>query len=237
MTTLARNFVVRQWPWLGFIVSLMLFVPSPALDLWASSQFYRAGEGFFLGNTAIPMLVYHGTGEVIGGLGLAMIALLALSCFKAARLRWPFLQTQRGVLAFLVLALILGPGIITHSIFKNHWGRPRPIQIAEFGGAGHYVPPFVPSKQCRTNCSFYSGHAAAGFYLMAFSFVARNRRRWLFAGIALGSAVGLVRIIQGAHFLSDVVFCGYAIWAWSWLLHRGMLRMGWLPPPINTARR
>lgn len=225
----------RYWPFLPFLLAVALLVPSPALDLWAAHLFYKPDEGFHLGSAPLAKLIYHGTAEVIILIALTNIFLLVLGYLPPAARKWPQLLKERGVLWFLILGLILGPGIITHSIFKNQWGRPRPIQIAEFGGAGHYVPPFVPSNQCRKNCSFYSGHAAAGFYLMAFSFVTRRSRRWLFAGIVLGSAVGVVRMMQGAHFLSDVVFCGYAIWAWSWMLHYFMRRVGWLQP-LDTIR-
>lgn len=61
------------------------------------------------------------------------------------------------------------------------------------------------------NCSFVSGHAALGFYTIALAWVVRRRRRlWLAVGIGVGALVGLGRLLQGGHFLGDVVF---AFWA------------------------
>jgi lipid A 4'-phosphatase len=48
-----------------------------------------------------------------------------------------------------------------------------------------------------------------GFYFIAFALAFPRRRwRWLGLGLGLGAAIGLVRILQGGHFLSDVVFSG-----------------------------
>src|SRR5262249_5348677 len=58
--------------------------------------------------------------------------------------------------------------------------------------------------------SFPSGHAAAGFYLMSLAFVGyrigSKKLMWTGAGLGLigGGGLGLVRMAQGAHFLTDV---------------------------------
>jgi membrane-associated phospholipid phosphatase len=67
------------------------------------------------------------------------------------------------------------------------------------------------SDQCQTNCSFVAGEAASIFMLFfAIAFLARGRQRkmLLMAGIAAGLAAGMIRVAQGGHFLSDVVFAG-----------------------------
>jgi lipid A 4'-phosphatase len=51
-----------------------------------------------------------------------------------------------------------------------------------------------------------------GFYFIAFAWVFRDRR-WLWFGILLGAAVGLGRMLQGRHFLSDVVFAYWVVYA------------------------
>jgi lipid A 4'-phosphatase len=52
-----------------------------------------------------------------------------------------------------------------------------------------------------------------GFYLAAVGLAfPRHRRAWLVAGLAAGSAIGLLRLAQGAHFLSDIVFAGMLTW-------------------------
>jgi lipid A 4'-phosphatase len=45
----------------------------------------------------------------------------------------------------------------------------------------------------------------------------------MFAGLGFGLAVGLVRIVQGAHFLSDVAAAGLVVVAVNVLLARFLL--------------
>ncbi|TPW01688.1 MAG: superfamily protein, partial [bacterium] len=120
------------------------------------------------------------------------------------------------------------PGLIVNLILKDHWGRPRPSTIAEFFGPNHYVPPFLISDQCLDNCSFPSGHAALGFWLVAFALLTPpvRRRRALWAALVFGAMVGLVRIAQGGHFLSDVLVSGMIVVGLTCWLHGRMVPGG-----------
>ena len=40
---------------------------------------------------------------------------------------------------FLVVTLALGPGVVTNLILKDHWHRPRPIDVTEFGGSFRFT--------------------------------------------------------------------------------------------------
>jgi lipid A 4'-phosphatase len=114
------------------------------------------------------------------------------------------------VYAYLVLSLALGPGLVVNEIFKNHWGRARPRQIAEFGGTAEFTPPWLPTDQCARNCSFTSGDASVGFWLITVAFLLPDpwRTRAIWASVALGGCVGYARMAKGAHFFSDVVYSG-----------------------------
>ena len=66
-----------------------------------------------------------------------------------------------------------------------------------------------------------------GYYLMVFLFIARKRAGAValgLVGVLTGSVIGLVRIAQGAHFLSDVIFAGLLTVTVAWLLSMLMLR-------------
>ncbi|MFH1755629.1 MAG: phosphatase PAP2 family protein, partial [Candidatus Latescibacterota bacterium] len=113
---------------------------------------------------------------------------------------------------FLVLVMIVGPGLIVNSVFKQNWGRPRPRDLVEFSGGKPYVMVWDKRSPDGGN-SFASGHASTGFYLFTpFFFLRRRSKYWalffLASGLGYGSLIGLARIIQGAHFLSDVVWAG-----------------------------
>jgi len=66
------------------------------------------------------------------------------------------------------------------------------------------------SGSCERNCSFISGEASATFALgFAIVMLARRRRAALMAAaLTAGTLSGLIRMGEGGHFLSDVVFAG-----------------------------
>lgn len=224
----------RPWPlWqrllLGLALLLIGFELLPTLDLMTSGWFWRAdGSGFWLRDSAPAQLVYKGTRYItaliiLGTLGLIVQGLLGRDADARPRARRA---------ALVLLALAIGPGLIVHSLLKDHWGRPRPAQIVDFGGSGHYVPPGVISNQCARNCSFVSGHASAGFMLAAGALLwPRRRRRWLAAGLVAGSLIGAVRIVQGGHFLSDVIGAGVVVISTVLLIETWARARGWLPRP------
>jgi membrane-associated PAP2 superfamily phosphatase len=113
---------------------------------------------------------------------------------------------------FFILLLLLGPGLVVNTILKDNVGRARPRELVEFGGSHRFSQVWQPGDTGR-NSSFPSGHAAVAFYLMAPWFILRGKKRIpavsvLVSGLAFGSLVGATRILQGAHFLSDVVWAG-----------------------------
>jgi lipid A 4'-phosphatase len=184
----------------GALIGVFFWRYLAPLDLWVSGIFYEPGHGFVYSDRPAVEWIYWATFRVVDVLGV-----LILGGLIASIVSWR-LHAWRAPMAFLVLSMILGPGLITNQVFKAHWGRPRPSQIVNFGGSHPYVAPLIISHECDHNCSFVSGHAAAAFWLLTPALVFRRRRRlWWMAGLEWGLLVSAVRIIQGGHFLSDVV--------------------------------
>ncbi|MFZ5466979.1 MAG: phosphatase PAP2 family protein [Pseudomonadota bacterium] len=142
--------------------------------------------------------------------------------------RWP----RRGIGAFLLLSLLLGPGLMVNGVLKEHWGRARPHQVVDFGGQKPFTPALQPADNCASNCSFVSGHSAIGFWWLALG-LAWPAWRWraLLLGVGLGGMLGLARIMQGGHFTSDVVFSFLVVWGTAELLAWIFRRKGWLSSP------
>ncbi len=108
------------------------------------------------------------------------------------------------------------------------------MQIEAFGGPHHFTPAPLPAAECPRNCSFVSGHAALGFSLVAFALLlppGPRRRRGIGAALAFGGVVGLARIAQGAHFLSDVVFAGLLVFGTTALLNWWIVERDGLAAP------
>jgi lipid A 4'-phosphatase len=85
------------------------------------------------------------------------------------------------------------------------WGRARPNDVLPFGGAENFTPWYKIGDSCLTNCSFVSGDSSVGFLLIVFYFITK-KNIYLYLSLVFGSFLGLIRIIAGGHFFSDIVF-------------------------------
>ncbi len=147
---------------------------------------------------------------------VVLLGMLALGGFVLAFLIEP-LRPQRRVLLFVALSLTLAPASVT--TLKTVSNKHCPWDLADYGGLVPYTRLFdtTPSGIKSGHC-FPAGHASTGFALMAFYFVGRARgsrraaRNGLAAGLLAGSALGLGRIAQGAHFLSHTLWSGLVCW-------------------------
>jgi membrane-associated phospholipid phosphatase len=116
-----------------------------------------------------------------------------------------------GTLALgIVLSMVIGPGLIVNFGFKDYYGRPRPKQVEMFGGEMEFHPVLVPGTEKYAR-SFPSGHSAMGFiFVVGFLSGLSLRRRWawwfLIVALAYGSFIGLIRMLQGAHWPSDILW-------------------------------
>jgi len=194
-----------------FFLSAIFFILFPQIDINFSSLFYKEGVGFYLKNEIFAKIIYKFTIISIEIFAMALMIFLILEiAFKK-----DFFNIKKRAIIFLLLSLFLGPGILVNTIFKNSWGRARPAQIKEFGGDKKFTPAFIKTDQCEKNCSFPSGHAAAAFYFLSLAFLFKNKKTKnaiIAAALFWGVLVGFVRIIQGGHFLSDVIFSAFFVY-------------------------
>jgi lipid A 4'-phosphatase len=191
-----------QWSSAAFVVSLILFMGFDDLDIGMAGLFFH--DGRFVGRQAAVEAVRD---------ALKLVYITGLVCAVAGvwfcYVRKQNLLRLSGARWLVVLAtLIVGPGLVANVLLKDQMGRARPSQTEIFGGTKAFTPPLVATNQCEKNCSFVSGEASSLFAMFfGLAMVAGPRARALIAvGIAVGSFAGLIRMSQGAHFLSDVVF-------------------------------
>jgi lipid A 4'-phosphatase len=188
----------------------LVFLLFPAIDLTISGWFYKPQQGFFLGEERLFVFLYDFVPVIVDVFEVVFPIILLLSLVGPLQ---RYLVTYRKPTVYLSLVLLFGPGLLVNGVLKNHWGRARPRQTIMFGGSKTFTAAWMPSNQCKHNCSFTSGHASMGFYFLSFGYpFPRQRRRWLGIGLGLGGLIGLARIAQGAHFISDVVFSFFAIY-------------------------
>jgi membrane-associated PAP2 superfamily phosphatase len=192
---------------LAILAAFTVFFRATDRDLDWERRFYSAPEGWSLARPQ-PWRFFYEWGPapaiLLGTGGLVVFF---------AGLRDPRRARRRAAGLYLALALIAGPGLLVNALLKDHWGRPRPRDLVEFGGSEEYWE-VLERRPGGTGHSFPSGHASSGFFLFAPFFLVRRRsRRWAAAFLAIGLSYGLLlgiaRMGQGAHFASDVV------WAWG----------------------
>jgi len=197
------------WVSLAKITAVMVVLTIPfwvsGLDMAFQTLFFKGGW-FLEANPIIRFLYRWGT---LPGVLLACSALLLLirgGNRDGRRGEW------RRAAAALLITFFLGPGLMINGISKKYTGRPRPREITAFGGNHQYHNVFELGVPGRGH-SFPAGHPSTGFMLFSLYYSLRSRRRrqaraWWGAGMVYGCVMGLGRIIQGAHFLSDVLWSG-----------------------------
>lgn len=213
---------------LTMVASAIVFSLYPEIDLRVSAVFYEASQGFVGERDAFVMSLYKG----VPLMSRAIIIALFIALFAYSIDRGQTGARRRIQVGFLIASLALGPGILIDVLLKDNWGRARPAKVEQFGGTQTFTPALHRTDQCDNNCSFVSGHASAGFYLVSLGFLgnAVARRRWTLIGLSAGALFGFGRITQGGHFLSDIVFSFYATWFAAWIAWVIFRRLGWLPP-------
>jgi membrane-associated PAP2 superfamily phosphatase len=214
----------------GGLVLAIVFTAWPGIDLWASSRFLDA-QGHFVGNEYLWVRVFYVAGRFAGGAYAALsLAVILVGHWRPALV--PFRWRRRAY--SLLWVVLLAAGLAINAGLKEHWGRARPVQVTQFGGERQFSPVLLPTDQCERNCSFSSGHAAAGFVIMSIGLMGpvAVRRRWWWFGVGLGAFASLARVMQGGHFLSDTLFSGWLIWACGWLI-----REAWIAWVARRRRR
>jgi len=202
------------------LAAAAVFTLMPDLDLVVARQFALGDSKFSGGQNGLLLFLRElfktifivCCGVAIAGLAVAVFHRSTQSRTRAAK--W----------LYLILCFSVGPGLVTNVLLKDQWGRARPVQVTEFGGTKRFTPPLIPSDQCARNCSFVSGEAASMFTI--FYSAALIAPPWsgalMIGGTLVGLAAGFVRVTQGGHFLSDVVFAGVLMALVAAGLHRLM---------------
>jgi membrane-associated phospholipid phosphatase len=186
------------------IVVLVVFAIWPGLDLAVADLFFSpdgfAGQGAVArwGRDAFRVTPF-----------VALAAFAGLYLARRFGLEVAYAPSFRAMV-FLAVTMSLGPGVVVNLGFKDHWHRPRPINTEQFGGAQEFRPWYRDDGACYHNCSFVSGEAATGFWMVAPAMVLPPPVRGpaIVAAFAFGVGASWLRLAFGAHYLSDVVLGG-----------------------------
>lgn len=220
------------WMAVPMVALFIVFAVFPEIDMKVSGSVYNAATGgFYLGH---PHWMDYA--DYITSFG-STVALAAVVVWWLIGKGLPVRGKVPGrVVAYLLLAFLIGPVLTISLGFKEHWGRNRPVEVTEFGGAAPFTPYWNTTGKCESDCSFPSGHSSRGFIFMAAAIAAfglgwRYRYAMLAAALAIGVSAATFRIMEGKHFLSDVTLSACIVIYLSWVLFRFMYPESRLPQP------
>lgn len=192
-------------------VALAVWLQGSGWDMRLSAAFYDAGTRHFLagGDGWVELLGHRLTKLVVTGAWLMLLA-------AALAAPWvPALTRYRRVLWTTTLAMGLGPGVVT--LLKDINTHVCPWSLTQFGGTATYSADWFVSRSNAGRC-FPGGHASGGFSLIALAFAGRalgwawlQRAGWMLA-LAAGSLFSVVRMTQGAHFMSHNLWAAAIDW-------------------------
>lgn len=213
-----------MWILLLVLAAVIPFL-TPTLDLKILSWFYHPGAQYPWPHELdrlYRVLYTFGTWPAM------ITALTGLALVVAARYR-PSLVRWRRHAALLFLTLVIGPGFFVNTVFKDHWGRPRPRQVIELGGRMDYQCFYEKGVSGRGK-SFPCGHSSMGYYFVVLYFLARRRKKALallaLAGAAAyGTLIGIARMAAGGHFASDVLWSAVFPCLTAWVLYYFILKI------------
>jgi membrane-associated PAP2 superfamily phosphatase len=196
----------------------LLFGLYPKLDLDLARPFFDPAAGGFRASVDPVLNALRDLSRLIVTL-LAAPAVVAIVGKLVLPRRSMLIPGRAAVL--MVATLALAPGLVTNILLKSHWGRPRPIDVVEFGGDQHFVPWWDPRGDCPTNCSFVAGEPSGAFWTLAPAALVPPAWRPLAyaAALAFGAGIGLLRMAGGGHFFTDVAFSGLFTFLIIWLVH------------------
>jgi lipid A 4'-phosphatase len=199
----------------------VVFAVTP-LDIAVARVFFRpdAADHWAFGKQW-PWSSLYRLGPVIT-LGLFVLGLLAL---MIGRVRRDEFSRVNGV--FLLLGVLIGPGLMINAALKDHWDRPRPRDLVEFGGTLQYTPAPLPAAAGEP---FPSSDCLAGFLYASGWWMWRRRRPvWagssLALGLGLGFTLGLDRMAAGDYFLSEVIWSALLALGLAHVLYYHVLRL------------
>lgn len=188
------------------IIFSLLFYFFPQIDINFSNLFFTGNREFIMSNH--PLGVFYS--KIIMKMLVFICIALGVAYLAGEFMKKPVLGLTRRRVIFIALSISLTAGLVTNAVLKNNWGRARPRDVVQFGGDLKFSPACAISDQCHKNCSFVSGDTSFAFSFFCLVLLVRRRKLLIGSGFFLfASSVGLMRVLRGAHFLSDVVLAGF----------------------------
>ncbi len=195
-----------------FFIGILFVSVGSSIDIFLSSLFYQGQQTFSLESFDFITIVVRKIFLPFIILYLLLLPFVS-RIFFIRKIYFSFHFSFKEVL-FIFVSAIISNIFVVNLLLKNFWGRARPNDILELGGKGDFTPWFKYSDACSSNCSFVSGDTSVGFTIIILYFVTKNVN-YFWLALFSGSFLGIIRIMEGGHFVSDVLLSAFLIFTLS----------------------
>ncbi len=186
-----------------FLVIGVLVTVGYTFDVFLSGLFYYGDAHFFLQSQDILSIVFR---DILLSLLIVYVFILPIiGCFIPIHQIYFGYKFRYKELIFILITGATTLILVVNVLLKNMWGRTRPNDILQFGGNDVFTPWYKFGDSCVSNCSFVSGDASVGFALIVLYFITK-KNIYIYLSVLFGVSLGFIRIIEGGHFLSDIIF-------------------------------
>jgi len=184
-------------------ITLMIFVTAgPSIDIYLSGIFYYGNGQFLLQSFYVVTIIFRKVLLPIIIIYIFFLPILSL-ILPISKIYFGYHFKIREIV-FIWVSGFINLLIVVNLFFKNLWGRARPNDILELGGKENFSYWYEISTSCERNCSFVSGDASVGFSLICIYFLTK-KIFFFWASLLIGSSIGIIRMMEGGHFFSDIV--------------------------------
>ena len=196
-----------------FFIGIVFISIGSSLDLFVSDIFYLGNNQFVLQNYHLMTIIIR---KLLLPLIILYLTILPLIGIVIPLHKIYFNHKLKNKEVFLIFfSSLFNLIIIVNALLKDNWGRARPNDILELGGGEKFTPWYQLSESCASNCSFVSGDASVGFSIIILFFITK-KKIFFWLALSFGLILGMTRILEGGHFLSDIIAAGFLIYILSY---------------------
>jgi membrane-associated PAP2 superfamily phosphatase len=199
----------------GTLALAALLAHNNGIDHALTAFFYDAAQTRFPAHASSALELF-GHRFAKTAVTMVWLVLLAAVCSTYVWPRWrPQWTANRAALWSAATGMALGPIIVVGLKGLNAYHCPW--DLIEFGGGAAFTSGWFVSAAEVGYC-FPAGHAASGYCLVALYFLACElnkpaaARLALWATVLVGASFSIIRIAQGAHFLSHTLWSAAICW-------------------------
>ncbi len=196
-------------------IALTLGLGDGRVDLTIARWFFDDVRRVFpLTNQWFLKTVLHDGARTMSVVAALALVGLAVTSYVTQQLR--AVRAHREALLFISIATLGAAAIV--GALKHFSSHACPWALVSFGGSAIYHPLLgAHAAAADVSGCFPAAHPVTGYAWLAVGFVlypAARRRAWQSWAVAfaVGTILGGVQIVRGAHFLSHVLWSAWVVW-------------------------